>query len=169
MINILFYYSTVVPYICMVSVLHSSQLPCRILDKFDAIICKTQRIILSCNTTMICEWNSEQFHHEKVNRCQIPFPDILLFLMSRKQVDNDPLFDESLPPYPTVYNYICGDILFCPHIGNYHGSKPIYVSHGCIISWWWCCRRTCIEHKNGGESDSTTTIVAIYVKKWVRQ
>jgi len=66
MINILFYYSTVVPYICMVSVLHSSQLPCRILDKFDAIICKTQRIILSCNTTMVCEWNSEQFHMKRL-------------------------------------------------------------------------------------------------------
>ena len=105
MINILFYYSTVVPYICMVSVLHSSQLPCRILDKFDAIIiCKTQRIILSCNTTMVCEWNSEQFHHEKVNRCQIPFPDILLFFMSRKQVDYDPLSDEMPPPYPTNHN-----------------------------------------------------------------
>jgi hypothetical protein len=28
----------------------------------------------------------------------------------------------------TIYNYICGVILFCPHTGNYHGSKPIYIA-----------------------------------------
>ena len=159
----------------MVSVLHSSQLPCRILDKFDAIICKTQRIILSCNTTMVCEWNSEQFHMKRlIDVKSLSLTSFYFWCLESRWIMTHYLM-KAFPRIPLIttnvhyINYICGDILFCPHIGNYHGSKPIYVSHGCIISWWWCCRRTCIEHKNGGESDSTTTIVAIYVKKWVRQ